>query len=90
MFTLKAVGSNQTVVYFTPDRFVFFSYSTPVAAYLDGSYYISEEKFSNTTSRHINQWLGSQKKSSNIVPQKFFENLLAGVEFTLFKNMETW
>ena len=55
---LTPIAANQTEVSFTNGTQVFFSYKTPVAAYLPEKGYVKTEKFwSVTTSRHINKWL---------------------------------
>ena len=46
-------GSNSNAMH------IFFSYDTPVAAFQRGSgYYVTYKKFSRTTSKHINKWVG--------------------------------
>jgi hypothetical protein len=55
--SVSPIGSNQTEVGL-PDRRFLFSYSTPVAGYVDGLGYVRTNRFfSATTSRHINRWL---------------------------------
>ena len=55
---LTPIAANQTSVTFNDGTEVFFSYKTPVAAYLPEKGYVKTEKFySVTTSRHINKWL---------------------------------
>ena len=54
---LAPVFSNGTEVE-TSEARIFFSYRTPVAAYIFGRGYVrTEQFFSVTTSRHINKWL---------------------------------
>ena len=54
---LKSIGSNQTELDLGFAQ-VFFSYDTPVAARItDGSLIRTEQKYSVTTSKHINKWL---------------------------------
>jgi hypothetical protein len=54
---LTPVFSNGTEVE-TADARIFFSYRTPVAAYIFGRGYVrTEQCFSVTTSRHINKWI---------------------------------
>ena len=54
-------GSNKTEVEFTDGTTVFFSYETPVALQdADGNYFKTEDFWSVTTSKHINQWLKSR------------------------------
>ncbi len=55
---LSPIATNQTSVSFNDGTEVFFSYKTPVAAYLPEKGYVRTSKFySVTTSRHINKWL---------------------------------
>ena len=55
---LTPIAANQTSVSFNDGTEVFFSYKTPVAAYLPDKGYVKTDKFySVTTSRHINKWL---------------------------------
>ena len=54
---LKQIGSNMTELDLGFAQ-VFFSYETPVAARLtDGSLVRTEERYSVTTTKHINKWL---------------------------------
>ena len=58
---LKQIGSNKTEVEFTDGTTVFFSYETPVALQTaEGHYFTTEDFWSVTTSKHINQWLKSR------------------------------
>lgn len=66
-------GKNQTVLRMGNDE-IFFSYQTPVAALLDGHYYRTSEKHSQTTSRHINKYLDGVKAQEK--SQSFFDNLV--------------
>jgi hypothetical protein len=75
---LKQVGSNQTKIVLKDGSEVFFSYETPVAAYLHaephGAFYKTDCRWSRTTTRHINQWL--QGVPAEEKPQSFFDDLL--------------
>ena len=54
---LKQIGSNMTELDLGFAQ-VFFSYETPVAACLiDGTLIRTEERYSATTTKHINKWL---------------------------------
>lgn len=78
--TLKPIAANQTELHPHNGMTVFFSYKTPVAAWVAGKGYLRTEKFwSVTTSRHINKWLpnGIVAKTA---PQEFFDNLIAVVK----------
>ena len=55
---LTPIAANQTSVSFNDGTEVFFSYKTPVAAYLPDKGYVKTDTFySVTTSRHINKYL---------------------------------
>ena len=55
---LTPIAANQTEIE-TADARIFFSYRTPVAAYIFGRGYVkSNQWYSTTTSRHINKWMG--------------------------------
>ena len=57
MLKLKNLAPNQTELHLGDDLTVFFSYETPVAAFVSGKGYMrTEEKYSKTTTKHINQW----------------------------------
>jgi hypothetical protein len=55
---LHVVGSNQTEVH-NGNVKVFFSYDTPVAYYDSDTEtaYVTTQKYSKTTSKHVNLWL---------------------------------
>lgn len=70
---LKQLGPNQTVLSIGPVE-VFFSYETPVAAFVPGEGYIrTETKWSVTTSRHINKWCPD---FATVVPQERIDRIL--------------
>tara|TARA_S200000501_G_C20863292_1_gene760812 strand:- start:3652 stop:3885 length:234 start_codon:yes stop_codon:yes gene_type:complete len=74
---LTPIGTNQTEIE-TSEARIFFSYSTPVAAYIFGEGFVrSEDFFSVTTSRHINKWIGVCSKTDDIkrVSQSRLDNL---------------
>ena len=72
---LTPVFSNGTEVE-TADARIFFSYRTPVAAYIFGRGYVRTEKwFSVTTSRHINKWIGKDVTTEE-VSQTYLDNLV--------------
>lgn len=71
--TLTNIGANQTMITTFDGKQVLFSYNTPVAAYLPGvGYVVTEEKYSTTTSKHVNSWAG---KVCTTRPQSFFNSL---------------
>jgi hypothetical protein len=66
---LKVLGANQTEVIVGSNR-LFFSYNTLVAMlYKNGDYYRAEpstvEKWSQTTSKHVNKWCPS---NATVIP----------------------
>ena len=67
---LKPIANNQTELHLNGNVF-FFSYETPVAARVGVKYFKTEQKFSVTTSRHINKWLEDVKCETK--PQSFFD-----------------
>lgn len=79
---LKVIGSNMTEVELHGYTTVFFSYNTPVAAWLNGNFYVTDKHWSRTTTKHINKWLthftGINDASLVIMinkPQEFFDSL---------------
>jgi hypothetical protein len=81
---LRPMGPNQTEVT-VGDKVIFFSYETAVGAILGPATLpiITEKKWSNTTSRHINKWLehrGFGQEDIKRVPQKELDALGASVQ----------
>ena len=74
---LTPIAANQTEVSINDGTQLFFSYRTPVAAYLPSKGYVRTERFwSKTTSRHINKWLQGVNNVSE-VSQTVLDNLAA-------------
>ena len=74
---LTPIAANQTEVSINDGTQIFFSYRTPVAAYLPSKGYVRTERFwSKTTSRHINKWLQGVNNVSE-VSQTVLANLAA-------------
>jgi hypothetical protein len=68
---VEVLGTNQTSL-FLPNATVFLSYETPVAVYdrNQHAYFRTDQFWSNTTSKHINRWLGgreAQKVSQDVI-----------------------
>ena len=75
MLRLKIIAPNQTEIRKTDGTIVFFSYETPVAAFIPGRGFIrTSVKYSVTTQRHINQWLCGAGATK--VDQSVLDNLL--------------
>ena len=71
---LTPIAANQNEVTINDGTQIFFSYRTPVAAYLPEKGYVRTEKFwSVTTSRHINKWL--QGVNADTVDQEILNGL---------------
>jgi hypothetical protein len=71
---LKPIGSNQTELHLSDEVVVLFSYQTPVAAWVSGRGWLrTDTKFSKTTSKHINRWLGA---AGIVVPQAEIDDLV--------------
>jgi hypothetical protein len=77
---LNNIGSNQTSISTNNGTEVFFSYTTPVAAFVPGRGYIrTDRSYSVTTSRHINAWAG---RNAEAVPQAEIDGILQGIDQT--------
>lgn len=74
---LKPIASNMTELALTDGTLVLFSYETPVACWKDGLFSITDKKWSKTTTRHINKWLGAL--CPILQPQDYFDNLIKGI-----------
>jgi hypothetical protein len=73
---LKVIGSNQTVVSYPDGVDVLFSYNTPVAVFVPGSGYLrSSTKYSVTTSKHVNSWVGG-KDIGTVISQKELDEII--------------
>lgn len=80
---LKPLGTNKTELTITNKEGqrvrILFSYQTPVACDIltaEGMlYYVTEETYSNTTTKHIKSWLPYEM--AEMQPQSFFDELVA-------------
>lgn len=79
---LKPLGANKTQLTLEKNGHqteIFFSYQTPVAARIidecGASWYVTDEYYSRTTSKHINSWV--PKEFAETKPQSFFDELAA-------------
>ncbi len=78
---LTPIGSNKTQVTFdlsSGPMDILFSYKTPVAARLpSGRFLRTKQKYSITTTKHINQWLKANNAVNiDAVPQSRIEELV--------------
>ena len=74
MLKLNPIGSNMNEVV-VEGKYVLFSYKTPVAGWDELGAFRTDEKFSVTTSKHINKYLGG-KDVGRTVTQQFIEDLV--------------
>jgi|TARA_B100000927_G_scaffold262295_1_gene233088 hypothetical protein len=72
---LKPIGSNMNEIV-VKGKSILFSYSTPVAGWDENGAFRTDEKFSVTTSKHINKYLGG-KDVGRVVEQSWIEGLVA-------------
>lgn len=70
---LNRIANNQTEVNLS-GKVILFSYNTPVAYNDNGNLFVTDKKFSVTTSKHINQWLAG--RTAKKVPQELIEQLV--------------
>lgn len=72
---INNVKTNVTELFTNDGAVIMFSYNTPVAARLPNYDYVrTDEYYSRTTSKHINQWLDGVNAES--VSQDFIDNLV--------------
>lgn len=75
---LVNLGANITELV-VGNRSILISYETPVALHIEGvGYVVTEKKWSRTTSKHINKFLGGSEPYK-VEPQDYFDNLLQEV-----------
>ena len=81
---LKLLGANQTEVQLS-DHYerqtiqIFFSYEQAVCVRNENGCFVTEEKYSRTTSKHINNWVSGLSNIIKMVPQSEIDNLVNGV-----------
>lgn len=68
---LRVLGPNQTEIE-ADGAVVFFSYNTPVAAQINGELFVTAQKYSTTTSKHIAGWRASREAA--VKPQSWFND----------------
>jgi hypothetical protein len=74
---LTPIRANMTELQLNDGTVILFSYKTPVAARINGDAFQTAKRWSNTTSRHINEWGAKEYKK---IPQDFFDALIAAVK----------
>ena len=80
---LKLIGANQTEVQLS-DHYerqtiqIFFSYEQAVCVRNADGCFVTTEKYSRTTSKHINKWVAGLSNIIKMVPQSKIDNLVEG------------
>ena len=72
---LSQIGSNQTEISTARGNRVLYSYETPVAAWTEQGAFRTSTKYSVTTSKHINAYLGG-KDVGKEVDQDWLDGLV--------------
>ena len=73
---VRNIGSNMTELAIGQTR-IMFSYSTPVAGQDDEGLFRTDQRYSNTTSRHINKYFGG-KDVGRVVTEAYIDSLIGG------------
>ena len=78
---LKIIGANQTEVQLSDhyETQIFFSYEQAVCVRNEDGCFVTTEKYSRTTSKHINKWISGLHHIIMMVPQYEFDNIVNGV-----------
>ena len=84
---LKLIGANQTELQLEDGTQIFFSYETPVCVRTEAMHCgqmqtrvcVTTEKYSRTTSKHINNWVANLSDIIQMVPQSEIDNFVKGV-----------
>ena len=78
---IKIIGANQTEVILADhyETQIFFSYEQAVCVRTADVCFVTEEKYSRTTSKHINKWIANLSNIIKMVPQSEIDNMVNGV-----------
>ena len=78
---LKRIGKTSATIVTLPNGTeILFSYSTPVGALTtEGKLLRAREKYSNTTSRHLNQWCKESGLTAETVKQSVISSLIVSM-----------
>lgn len=77
--SVRKYGAKQMRVFqYSDDREVLFSYSTVVAVRLKGDVFVTQDKYSSTTTKHINIYLREVRgngtvRNTGYTPQRFID-----------------
>ena len=75
---IKIIGANQTEVILADhyETQIFFSYEQAVCVRNANGCFVTTEKYSRTTSKHINKWIANLSNIVKMVPQSKIDNLV--------------
>ena len=78
---IKLLGANQTEVQLSDhyETQIFFSYEQAVCVRTANGCFVTTEKYSRTTSKHINNWVANLSNIIKMVPQSEIDKLVEGV-----------
>jgi hypothetical protein len=84
---LKSLGANQTELILNDGSQILFSYETPVCVRTEAMHCgqmqtrvcVTTEKYSRTTSKHINNWVANLSDIIMMVEQSEIDNFVKGV-----------
>ena len=78
---LKLIGANQTEVQLSDhyETQIFFSYEQAVCVRNADGCFVTTEKYSRTTSKHINKWVANLSNIIKMFPQSDIDNMVNGV-----------
>jgi hypothetical protein len=78
---LKQLGANQTEVQLSDhyETQIFFSYEQAVCVRNVDGCFVTDKKYSQTTSKHINNWVAGLSNIIKMVPQSEIDKLVNGV-----------
>jgi len=71
---LNPIRANMNELILNRDTAILFSYQTPVAGWDEQGAFRTGSKYSQTTTRHINEYLGG-KDIGRVVPQEYINRL---------------
>ncbi len=83
---LKSLGANQTELTLNDGSQILFSYETPVCVRTEAMHCgqmqtrvcVTTEKYSRTTSKHINNWVANLSDIIQMVPQSEIDTFAKG------------
>ena len=78
---IKIIGANQTEIILADhyETQIFFSYEQAVCVRTADGCFVTTEKYSRTTSKHINKWIANLSNIIKMVPQSEIDNMVNGV-----------